>query len=132
MLVGSTIIFWNSKSIFLLLRQPPEVIHLSSQYLKIQSIGSPAFALYSPTLFLLICRFESLKRYMQCQGKMQVPKYVLLFGAQMNAVMNYWFVWRTSLGFIGAPIATVITHWTLALSPMIYAAIYGNKEAWPG
>src|SRR5271170_8039094 len=50
----------------------------------------------------------------------------------MNAVMNYWFVWRTYLGSIGAPIATVITHWTMALSLMIYAAMYGNKEAWPG
>ena len=132
MLVGSTVIFWNSKSIFLLLRQPPEVIQLSSQYLKVWSIRSPAFALYSPTPFLLICRFESLKRYMQCQGKMQVPTYVLMFCAPMNAVMNYWFVWRTSLGFIGAPIATVITHWTMALSLMIYAAIYGTKEPWPG
>ena len=132
MLVGSTVIFWNSKSIFLLLRQPPEGIQLSSPYLKVWSIGSPAVALYCSTLFILICRFESLKRYMQCQGKMQVPTYVLLFCAPMNAVMNYWFVWRTSLGFIGAPIATVITHWTMALSLMIYAAIYGSKEAWPG
>jgi len=114
-----------------MLGQPPEVVHLSSQYLKIWSIGSPAFVLYSP-LFILICRFESLKRYMQCQGKMQVPTYVLLFCAPMNAVMNYWFIWRTSLGFIGAPTATVITHWTMAVSLVLYAGIYGSKEAWPG
>lgn len=69
---------------------------------------------------------------MQCQGKMQVPTYVLLFCAPMNAGLNYILVWRTSLGFIGAPSATVITHWTMALSLMIYAAIYGSKDAWPG
>jgi len=63
---------------------------------------------------------------------MQVPTYVLMFCAPMNAVMNYWFVWRTSFGFIGASIATIITHWTMALSLNIYAAIYGTKEPWPG
>ena len=132
MLVASTAIFWNSKSIFLLLRQPPEVVHLSSEYLKVWSIGSPAFVLYTFTLPLLIYRFESFKRYMQCQGKMQVPTYVLLFCVPMNAAMNYLFVWHTSLGFIGAPTATVITHWTMAISLMVYAGIYGSQDAWPG
>lgn len=132
MLVASTVIFWNSKSIFLLLRQPPEVVYLSSQYLKIWSLGSPAFVLYLLISLPTDCRFESLKRYMQCQGKMQVPTYVLLFCAPMNAVLNYCLVWHTSLEFIGAPTATVITHWTMAISLMIYAGIYGSPEAWPG
>jgi multidrug resistance protein, MATE family len=69
---------------------------------------------------------------MQCQGKMQVPTYALLFCAPLNAILTYALVWRTSLRFIGAPIATVITHWTMAISMMIYAAFYGSKEAWPG
>jgi MATE family multidrug resistance protein len=50
----------------------------------------------------------------------------------MNAALNYYLVWRTSLGFIGAPTATVITHWTMAISLMFYTGIYGSRDAWPG
>ena len=42
LLVGSTIILWNSKFIFLLLRQPPDEVHLSSLGFKIWSLGSLA------------------------------------------------------------------------------------------
>ena len=50
-------VWWSSESIFLFLKQDPEVAHLASIYLKWSSLGLPAFAFNSIS-----------RRYFQSQG----------------------------------------------------------------
>lgn len=63
-----------------------EVAEMAGLYLKVALLGTPAFAL-----------FESGKRYLQAQGVFSASLYVLLFCAPLNAFLNWFFVWVSSL-----------------------------------
>lgn len=42
---------------------------------------------------------------------MHASTLVLLVTSPLNVLLNYLLVYRTSLGFLGAPVATSITYW---------------------
>ncbi|KAJ5783231.1 Multi antimicrobial extrusion protein [Penicillium paradoxum] len=98
-----------------------EVAEMAGLYLKIALLGTPAFA----------C-FESGKRYLQAQGVFSASLYVLLFCAPLNAFLNWFLVWKLQWGFIGAPIAVVITENLLPLCLFIYVYFFVGSECWCG
>lgn len=98
-----------------------EVALLAAQYLKILILGAPGYA----------C-FESGKRFVQAQGIFTASLYVLLFCAPLNAFMNWYFVWKLNLGFIGAPIAVAITENLLPICLFLYVYFVGGLECWNG
>jgi len=79
-------------------------------FLRILIIGAPAYV-----------GFESVKKYLQCQGIMHASTLVLLLTSPFNALLSYLLVHRTFLGFIGAPVALSITYHISFLLIIMYA-----------
>lgn len=98
-----------------------EIAELAGAYLKILIIGAPGYA----------C-FESAKRYVQAQGRFDATLYVLLIAAPLNILMHYLFVWQFEWGFIGCPIAVVITECLMPFLLFLYVRFIGGMECWPG
>ncbi|OJT12802.1 hypothetical protein TRAPUB_10637 [Trametes pubescens] len=69
-------------------------------FLRVLLLGAPGYI-----------AFESLKKYLQCQGIMRASTYVLLLVAPVNVALNVVLVHHTSLGVLGAPLAISITFW---------------------
>ncbi|KAF3482167.1 multidrug and toxin extrusion protein 2 [Arthroderma uncinatum] len=98
-----------------------EVASLAGLYLKVAIIGAPGYAL-----------FEATKRYVQAQGLFSASLYVLLIGAPINAFLNWCFVWKFGWGFVGAPIAVVVTDNLLPALLFIYIYYFAGRECWNG
>lgn len=102
MLLPPIIAIWVfSENLLLLLGQEPVIAALAGKYLKVLSLGLPGYA-----------GFEICRRYLQAQGLFHAPTIVLLFVSPLNALLNWLLVWGPDsirLGFIGAPIASVIS-----------------------
>lgn len=119
-----TVLIWtNSNSILkLIVQDQPELCDLASRYLKILSIGIPGFVL-----------FENAKHFLQCQGIFHASTYVLGICAPVNAILNYVLVWNKTLGvgFIGAPIAVVVTNWLMCGFIYSYIFFIDGYQCWP-
>ncbi|KAJ5940517.1 hypothetical protein N7516_000685 [Penicillium verrucosum] len=98
-----------------------EVAEMAGLYLRIALLGTPAFAL-----------FESGKRYLQAQGVFSASLYVLIICAPLNAFLNWFLVWKLQWGFIGAPIAVVITENLLPVCLFAYVYFFVGSECWCG
>ncbi|KAJ5559151.1 hypothetical protein N7535_008985 [Penicillium sp. DV-2018c] len=98
-----------------------EVAEMAGLYLRVALLGTPGYA----------C-FESGKRYLQAQGVFSASLYVLIFCAPLNAFMNWFLVWKLQWGFIGAPIAVVITETLLPIGLFIYVYFFVGSECWCG
>ncbi|CZT25040.1 related to uncharacterized membrane protein, predicted efflux pump [Ramularia collo-cygni] len=98
-----------------------ETAVLAGQYLRVLIIGAPGYA----------C-FEAGKRYVQAQGRFDATLYVLLIAAPLNVLMHYVFVWHFKWGFIGCPIAVVITETLMPILLFLYVRFVGGMECWPG
>ncbi|KAK5121717.1 hypothetical protein LTR85_004592 [Meristemomyces frigidus] len=98
-----------------------EIAVLAGRYLKVLILGAPGYA-----------AFESGKRYVQAQGRFAATSYVLLIAAPLNIFMHWLFVWHFKWGFIGCPIAVVITENLMPLLLFLYVRFVGGMECWPG
>ncbi|KAI9791536.1 MAG: hypothetical protein M1835_000275 [Candelina submexicana] len=115
------IVWLNSTNILRWIVPEPEIAVLAGRYLKVLLVGAPGYA----------C-FESGKRFLQAQGLFTATLYVLLFCAPLNALMNWLFVWHLKWGFIGAPIAVVVTDNLLPLCLLLYVRFIDGKDCWGG
>lgn len=118
------ILFWCKAEIFLDIFVPQkECVALAARYLKVLAIGCPGYVI-----------FEIAKHYLQAQGIFKASTYVLLFCAPMNIILNYILVWSPmfGLGFIGAPIAVVITDYIMAAITVTYIAYVDGYQCWQG
>nr|OQO24807.1 hypothetical protein B0A51_06805 [Rachicladosporium sp. CCFEE 5018] len=98
-----------------------ETARLAGMYLKVLIVGAPAYA----------C-FESGKRYVQAQGRFSATMYVLLICAPLNVFLHWLLVWKLEMGFIGCPIAVVITETLMPVLLLAYVRFFGGLECWPG
>ncbi|KAF8448854.1 mate-domain-containing protein [Boletus edulis BED1] len=55
--------------------------------------------------------FESLKKYLQCQGIVRAATLVLIVVWPINLALNVALVHYTPLGMLGCPVALSITYW---------------------
>ncbi|SPC67320.1 uncharacterized protein UHOD_02957 [Ustilago sp. UG-2017b] len=116
-------IWLNAEAILIRIGQDPEVAYLSGRYLTVLSIGLPGYAL-----------FEVCRRYLQAQGLMHAPTIVLIFVSPLNAIANYLLVWGPEpirLGFIGAPLASALSMWLMAIL-CFFQCVLGPRDAWDG
>ncbi|CAI6331636.1 unnamed protein product [Periconia digitata] len=97
-----------------------ETARLAGHYLRILVIGTPAYA-----------TFEAGKRYLQAQSLFNATMYILLVCAPLNALMHYLFVWRL-WGFVGAPVAVVVTHNLMAILLILYIRFSDGYQCWGG
>lgn len=98
-----------------------ETARLAGLYLRVLIAGAPGYA-----------AFESGKRYVQAQGLFSATMYILLICAPLNALMNWYFVWKLKWGFIGAPIAVSISENILPLLLFLYVRFIDGYKCWGG
>lgn len=103
------ILWFSSEAILRVLVPEASVAIGAALYLKVLLIGTPGFA-----------AFEAGKRFCQAQGLFSGPLWVLVICAPINIFLSWYLVWRTSLGFIGAPLSVAITHTLLPLMLFFY------------
>ncbi|GJJ08326.1 hypothetical protein Clacol_002537 [Clathrus columnatus] len=115
-------IWFNAEAILLLLGQEPEIARLAGIYLKISTIALPAYGFNNIT-----------RRYFQSQGLFTVPTRIVMITAPINALLNYLLVWGPEpirFGFIGAPLASVLSFNLMALLNALYGLYWIPRTAW--
>ncbi|CAK7565702.1 MAG: hypothetical protein SEPTF4163_003625 [Sporothrix epigloea] len=98
-----------------------EIAALAGLYLRVLVFSMPASAV-----------FECSKRYMQAQGLFTANTYVLFTAAPINILLNWLFVWKLEMGYIGAPISAVITQWLMPLLLLVYVYFVDGSQCWGG
>lgn len=118
------ILLWCNAKPFLLLFVPQvECCELAALYLRVLAVGIPPYVV-----------FELAKHYLQAQGIFHASTYVLLFCAPANVVLNYTLVYNETIGvgFVGAPIAVVITDYFMAFIVLWYIIYVDGIQCWYG
>ena len=135
------VLWFFGTEILMLIVPEKEIAVLAGRYLKVLILGAPGYA----------C-FEASKRYVQAQGRFEATLYVLLVAAPANVLMHWLFVWvrytpsvifgstytnivfsqHFGWGFIGCPIAVVITETSMPLLLLVYVRSTSALECWPG
>lgn len=112
-------IWWWSKPILSYVVKEEELLDLTQTYLRILCFGAPG-----------LIAFETGKRFLQAQRIFHASTYVLFICLPLNIVMNYFFIklW----GFIGAPIAIVVTYWLMAILLLGYVVFVDGQQCWNG
>ncbi|KAI5955624.1 hypothetical protein KGF54_001126 [Candida jiufengensis] len=98
-----------------------EICELAGDYLKVLSFGLPGFIL-----------FENGKHFLQAQGIFHASTYILFISLPLNIAMNYVLVWtKFGFGFIGAPLAIVLTNWLMFILLYCYIFFINGYQCWP-
>ncbi|KAF7289406.1 MATE efflux family protein [Mycena chlorophos] len=92
--------WWFMGPILVALGQSTSLSYNVQTFLRILIAGAPGYI-----------GFESLKKYLQCQGIMDASTRVLVVVFPINIASNIYFVHHTSLGVFGAPVAVSLTFW---------------------
>ena len=117
------IIWLNAEKVLIFFGQEPEIARQARQFLAVLSIGLPGHAV-----------FELSRRYLQAQGLMHAPTVALFVVSPLNALANYLFVWGPKsirMGFIGAPLASAISMWLMAVMCFLQCVV-ASKDTWDG
>jgi len=112
----------NIGNILILMQIDKSIAILTSYYVRVLSIG------LWPQLLM-----EAFKRYLQAQGITKPSLYITLLTIIINIISQYILVIVLKLGFIGSPIATIISLWNspiVMLLYMLFTKIY--KNTWGG
>ncbi|KAK0719498.1 MATE efflux family protein [Lasiosphaeris hirsuta] len=76
--------------------------------------------------------FEAMKKFLQAQEIYRPGTYVLMITSPLNALLNWFFVYKLDMGLYGAPIATGIAYWCSFLLLVAYAVFVRGSECWGG
>ncbi|KAH9841948.1 MATE efflux family protein [Rhodofomes roseus] len=88
----------NLEPILLFLGQQPDLSRDVQRFMSMLLLGAPGYI-----------GFESLKKYLQCQGIMRASTIVLILISPINLILNVFFVHYTPLGLLGSPAAISVT-----------------------
>ncbi|RPA83430.1 multidrug and toxin extrusion protein 2 [Ascobolus immersus RN42] len=118
-----SMVWWNGEQILRMMIPEPELARLAGLYLRVLAFGMPGHAL-----------FECGRRYTQAQGLFRAPMIVLLITAPLNMLLNYLLVWNShiGLGFVGAPLAVVISNYCMPFFLFLYIRFYSGSDCWGG
>lgn len=100
-----------------------EACKLAGEYLKVLVWSVPGFIV-----------FEVLKQYLQAQGIFHASTVVLVICAPFNFILTYFLVWNETIGigFLGSPLAVVITNSLMALMLLFYTCFINGYQCWCG
>ncbi|KAJ8093916.1 ethionine resistance protein [Marasmius tenuissimus] len=79
--------------------------------------------------------FESLKKYLQCQGIMELSTVALLIMSPLNVVFNLVLIHHSPLGLLGSPLALSMTYWVafaLLAILTIRSPTHRSNRTWGG
>ncbi|CUM63415.1 uncharacterized protein PRCAT00000990001 [Priceomyces carsonii] len=116
-------LWWYSPLFLKFIISDAEVLDLTALFLRILIIGAPAYIF-----------FENAKRFLQAQGIFEAGTGVLALSAPINIFLSWLLVWNKSygLGYIGAPIATVINFWLMSILLVLYVVWVDGRKCWFG
>ncbi|KAL1718056.1 mate-domain-containing protein [Schizophyllum commune] len=115
--------FWI-EPVLLSLGQPVAICRDTQRFLRILIVGGPGYI-----------AFESLKKYLQCQGIMSLSTIVLVIMCPVNIALNIAFVHYTSLGLLGSAVALCATYWLCFLLLCIFtyfSPTHDKNGTWGG
>ncbi|KAG1860551.1 MATE efflux family protein [Suillus tomentosus] len=108
----------------LAIKEPPRLCKDVQAILRILIFGAPGYI-----------AFESLKKYLQCQGIMKAATWVLITVSPINIALNIFLVHYTSLGMLGCPVALSITYWCaffLLIAVTSMSSVHKQNATWGG
>lgn len=108
----------------LAIKEPPRLCKDVQAILRILIFGAPGYI-----------AFESLKKYLQCQGIMKAATWVLIIVSPINIALNIFLVHYTSLGMLGCPVALSITYWCaffLLIAVTSMSSVHKQNATWGG
>ncbi|ODV79643.1 MATE efflux family protein [Suhomyces tanzawaensis NRRL Y-17324] len=117
------LLWWFSSFYLKYIIDNEEVLELTSIFLKILIAGAPGYIF-----------FENAKRFLQAQGIFEAGTGVLILTAPINIFLSWFLVWNETfgIGYIGAPIATVINFWLMAIFLVLYVRYIDGDKCWFG
>ncbi|KAJ7708710.1 MOP flippase [Mycena rosella] len=92
--------WWFIEPVLLALGQSGPLSRDVQAFLRVLILGAPGYI-----------GFESLKKYLQCQGIMGASTTVLIVVSPINIGLNIWLIHYTPLGILGSPLALSLTYW---------------------
>jgi MATE family multidrug resistance protein len=111
---------WNcSHFIIIHLVTDPETARLASLYLRVLVLAIPGYIV-----------LESGKRFLQVQGLFRATTYIFLVSAPCHIALLGLLM--PQLGFLGAPVATVITRTLSAMLLIFYVKFFDGSACWGG
>jgi multidrug resistance protein, MATE family len=110
-----------SEPILRLVVTNPRSAHLTAEYLRIMILSMPG-----------VIVFETGKRLLQAQGLFRATTYILLLAAPVNVFINWLLISEFNMGFIGAPLAVMITRNLLPVFLMLYIRFVNGSKCWGG
>lgn len=121
--VPCALIWWYSNYFLGYIIDDKKVVDLTCLYLRILSLGAPGYIF-----------FENAKRFLQAQGIFEAGTGILFLSAPVNIGLSWFLVWdRTyGVGFAGAPIATALNFWLMAILLVLYGCFIDGKHCWNG
>ncbi|KAK0202679.1 MOP flippase [Desarmillaria ectypa] len=124
LLIPVCILWAFMEPILLALGQPERLSSDVQRFLRVLTIGAPGYI-----------GFESLKKYLQCQGIMGASTAVLAVVFPINIGLNVLFVQFTSLSLLGSPVALSLTYWMSFFLLSVYTAwspMHRQNACWGG
>ncbi|KAF8997839.1 MOP flippase [Cyathus striatus] len=94
------VLWFYIEPVLLALGQQESLSRDVQQFLRVLIVGAPGYI-----------GFESLKKYLQCQGIMRASTVVLLAVSPINVAVNVLLIHHTPLGLLGSPVALSMTYW---------------------
>lgn len=121
--VPCALFWWKSDFFLRFIIENDEVLRLTTQFLRVSIMGGPAYIF-----------FENFKRFLQAQGIFEAGTGVLFVSAPINIFLSWFLVWneKYGIGYIGAPIATAINFWLMAVLLVLYVVFVDGSRCWYG
>ncbi|KAJ7156908.1 MOP flippase [Mycena crocata] len=124
LLIPVCVFWWFIEPVLLALGQSQELSRDVQTFLRVLIIGAPGYI-----------GFESLKKYLQCQGIMGASTTILVVVFPINIALNIILIHHTSLGILGSPLALSLTYWLCFVLLGIltwYSSVHRQNAAWGG
>ncbi|PLW25978.1 hypothetical protein PCANC_22889 [Puccinia coronata f. sp. avenae] len=119
-----SILLWNILPIFCFLRVDPVLAVMAARALRLLLFALPGYA-----------TFEISRRWLQAQAIISLPTAILLLISPLNAILSYLFICGPKpfqLGFMGAPMSTVISFNLMGFSSLMYSLRLAIRQGKPG
>ncbi|KAJ7282001.1 MATE efflux family protein [Mycena rebaudengoi] len=100
LLIPVGLLWWFVEPVLLALGQSATLSRDVQTFLRVLAVGAPGYI-----------GFESLKKYLQCQGIMGASTAVLFVVFPINICLNIALIHYTPLGILGSPLSLSITYW---------------------
>ncbi|KXN71896.1 MATE efflux family protein [Conidiobolus coronatus NRRL 28638] len=123
MFIPIGIVWWNTEYILNLLGVDAQLAANCGTFLSILLLGSVPYIVFS-----------CIRSFMLAQGITSAQSHIAMIVLPVHIFFNYMLIANpsTSLGFVGAPLATVLSYWVMLILSLMYVVFIDGYQAWGG